>query len=162
MIEKYLESVAYFSPCRTWRYSLTRRWDMFNGRFMLFVGLNPSTADEHDDDPTIRRCVGFAKREEFGGIVMLNLFAFQSKKPKDMLNAEDPIGPENDSVIMNYDGQGHKVVAVWGNSGSFRDRDLAVQNLIMQPIYCFGLTLDGFPKHPLYLRADTKMILLQR
>jgi hypothetical protein len=156
-----IDSGATFSPCRTYRYALWRRWDMFDDRFMAIIGLNPSTADERDDDPTIRRCIGFAKREGFGGIVMLNLFAYRTKSPSIMKRAADPIGPDNDRIIMGYDRKGFMIVGVWGADGHFMGRADEVRKLINQPIYCFGLTKSGQPLHPLYLRADTPLVRIE-
>jgi hypothetical protein len=90
---------AISSPCRTYRYSLFRVW---NPKFpsVMFVGLNPSTADEQEDDPTVRRCVGFARKWNFGGLILVNLFAYRSTDPAGLLEAEDPVGPGNDKHIL--------------------------------------------------------------
>lgn len=157
-----IDSGATFSPCRTYRYALWRRWDMFDDRMMIFIGLNPSTADEREDDPTIRRCIGFAKREGFGGIVMLNLFAFRTKSPEIMKRATDPIGPDNDRIIMSYDRTGCVFVGSWGTAGNYLGRAKQVRELINQPFYCLGLTVDGEPRHPLYLKSDTPLVMFPK
>jgi hypothetical protein len=90
---------AVFSRCRTYRYSLIRVWNPDLSR-VAFVGLNPSTADEQADDPIVRRCVGFARRWNFGGLMLVNLFAYRSTNPAGLLAADDPIGPANDKHIL--------------------------------------------------------------
>lgn len=110
-------SGAAFSPCRTWRYQLWRRW---NGTpLIIIIGLNPSTADESYNDPTITRCMGFAQREGYGGLLMLNLFAFRATAPADLKEAQDPIGPENDGVILSKCQNQDRVIVAWGNHGGF-------------------------------------------
>jgi len=151
-----IESSADFSPCGKYRYSLTRRWDMFDDRRLIFIGLNPSTANATMDDPTIRRCIGFAKGFGFGGMVMLNLFAFISAYPSVMMVQTDPIGPDTDLIIKSFDLPGNKFVACWGH-WKFKERAVAVMRLISQPIYCLGLTRDGDPRHPLYLKRDCQL-----
>jgi hypothetical protein len=146
---------AHFSPCRTWRYLLTRQVTPLDGKgTVAFIGLNPSTADETADDPTIRRCVGFARRWGFARLQMLNLFAFRSTDPAALLAAADPVGPENDSTIIEVVRGSDFVVCAWGafpNSGRAAD----VLPLIAAP-HCLGTTKDGSPRHPLYLRAGTE------
>src|SRR5262245_38555366 len=89
---------AVFSPCRKYRYSLTRIWDAERPNVM-FVGLNPSTADDQVDDPTVRRCIGFARKWRFGGMIIVNLFAYRSTDPNRLQEILDPVGPENDEHI---------------------------------------------------------------
>jgi hypothetical protein len=122
----------------------------------MLVGLNPSTADEETDDHTIRRCIGFAKSWGYGGIYMLNLFAFRATQPADMKKAEDPVGPDNDNLLAAYQITTAKTVACWGTHGSYLGRDKSVTSF-MGALYCLGTTRDGHPKHPLRLRADTKL-----
>lgn len=151
------KSCAMFSPCRTFRYLLRRTWDE-NTPPLVFIGLNPSTADETLDDPTIRRCLGFAKREGCGGLVMLNLFAFRSTDPKHMKTASDPVGPRNDAVLMNSC-VGRTVVAAWGAHGTHRGRDIEVLRMLKdERVFCLGLTKENCPRHPLYIRADAALI----
>jgi hypothetical protein len=150
---------AIFSDDRVYRYSLWRKWSLLdrNSRSLIFIGLNPSTANENKDDPTIRRCVGFAKREGFGGMVMLNLFAYISTNPDDMTLQFDSIGPDNDQTIKSFDGCGNKFVACWGH-WDFAERIVTVMRMITQPIYCLGVTQKGSPRHPLYLKSDAELI----
>lgn len=147
------EASAVFSPCRTWRYELRRAWDA-SLPLVTFVGLNPSTADETRDDPTIRRCIGFAKRWGYGSIVMVNLFAFRATDPRDMRAAADPVGPENDARLGGVRGL---VIAAWGTGGAFRGRGEAVRSLFGS-VYALGLTKDGYPRHPLYVRGDAELV----
>jgi hypothetical protein len=143
---------AEFSPCRTWRYSLTRLWTQ-DKPYALFIGLNPSTATETVDDPTIRRCIGFAKSWGYGGMVMGNLFAFRATNPRDMMAAEDPIGPENDAWLKELAAKAGIIIGAWGIHGAFLDRDKQV--LESMPILrCLGITKAGLPRHPLYIRRD--------
>lgn len=147
---------ACFSPCRTWRYSLTRTWET-RGRILAVIGLNPSTADETQDDPTIRRLIRFATREDYGGIVMLNLFAFRATDPRAMKAAADPVGPENDDYLR-LETRGRDVLCCWGTHGGWRGRGTAVRRHVDGPGQCLfhlGLSKGGHPKHPLYLRSDT-------
>lgn len=137
------------SNCRQYRYSLWREWIGGDG-FAMFVGLNPSTADETNDDPTIRRCIGFAKEWGFAGLCMTNLFAFRATDPSDMLRAVDPIGPENDSYLQGVAMHAGVVVAAWGTNGTHLGRDIAVRQMIPS-LKILKLTKDGHPGHPLYL-----------
>jgi hypothetical protein len=149
---------ADFSRNRRYRYCLTREWNA-NSHPLVFIGLNPSTADEKNDDPTIRRCVGFARAWGYGGIVMLNLFAYRATDPYDMILTPDPIGPRNNQELLNWTDR-EFVVAAWGTHGAFKNRDIDVWNLL-QPrrIYTLGLTKNGHPKHPLYLPSTAVPIL---
>src|SRR5690349_7864679 len=105
-----------FSPCRTWRYELWVRWLSARPReYCMFIGLNPSTADEYQLDPTLRKCVGFAKRWGDGAMVMTNLFAYRATLPEDMKKAHiDPVGPDNDATLIRLARGAKIVVAAWG------------------------------------------------
>ena len=135
-----------------YRYSLTRVWDPMLPA-ITFVLLNPSTADANQLDPTLRRCVGFVKRDGYGGMVILNLYAFRTKDPKVMLAAADPVGPENDSVLASVTGT---VVAGWGTNAS--PKRVAQARAFLPPLQALGVTKDGHPRHPLYVRADTPLV----
>ena len=146
-----LERSARFSPCRTYRYGLWRRWGP--GHTLMVVGLNPSTADETQDDPTIRRCIGFARAWGFGALRMANLFAYRAISPERLRQAADPIGPENDRSLQELaDGAG-LVLAAWGSHGTFLGRNRAVRRLLPD-LHILRLTRTGEPAHPLYLPAD--------
>ena len=153
-----LESGASFSECRKYRWTLWRRWDP-NFPPCVFIGLNPSTADETEDDPTIRRCIGFAKSWNLGGLIMLNAFGYRATLPKDMKAAADPVGVGNDKAIeltaqMAIDAGGI-VVAAWGTHCE-EERASTICGLINRKIHCLGRTMSGRPKHPLYLRSETR------
>lgn len=154
------QSGATFSPCRTWRYALWRTWDESAG-LMGFIGLNPSTADEKVNDPTIRRCIGFAMTRRLGGIIMLNAFAFRATDPDVMKAASDPVGPGNNEAIRDYAAKCCVLVACWGAHGSFLNRHEAIKRILSgqdRPIRCFGLTKGGQPKHPLYLPGTAELV----
>lgn len=142
---------AVLSPCRLYRYELWRRWS--DAAACVFVGLNPSTADETNDDPTIRKCVGYAKRWGYGSLCMVNLFAFRATLPKDMLAADDPIGPDNDATLKRLAADAGIVIAAWGNDGGHLGRDKAVMAMLPE-LHCLKQNKDGSPAHPLYLRGD--------
>jgi hypothetical protein len=116
---------AVLSVSRDYRYTLTREWDQGGGTLNV-IGLNPSTADETQDDPTIRRCVGFAKRWRFGRLVMTNLFAFRSTAPARLYEAADPIGPENDTHLLEEARKASEVLCAWGAHGKLHGRGAAV------------------------------------
>lgn len=151
LFEPPVQKSATFSPCRRYRYSLSRRWS--DRPLCTFIGLNPSTADENLDDPTIRRCIGFAKAWDCGGLMMLNLFAFRSTDPKALGTVADPIGKENDDVLFNWGRNGGPAIAAWGVGGAILDRGKKVAEMLVM-LKCLGTTADGHPRHPLYLRRD--------
>lgn len=149
-----LESTAIFSPCRTWRYSLTRVWAP-SKRVLMFVGLNPSTADEEKNDPTVTRCVNYAHDWGYGTLLMMNIFALRSTDPRGLKIVDDPIGPENDAYLQATSRQANSIVCGWGNHGQFMQRGVRVYDLLKQrALLCLGVTKAGEPSHPLYLRRD--------
>jgi len=152
---------AYISDDDLYRYNLVRDWaDDPESRGMLFVMLNPSTADAVEDDPTIRRCINFAKREGCGYLEVVNLFAFRATDPKDMKEAADPVGVENDMVIRQALADADVVVCAWGAHGTFQDRDKEVVDIIRDSGHdamALGFTKDGLPRHPLYIKADAPL-----
>jgi hypothetical protein len=154
-------SGAIFSSCERYRYQLWRRWYSGPGapRLAAFIGLNPSTADETVNDPTVTRCIGFAKRYGCDGIYMLNAFAFRATDPRDMKSEHDPVGPLNDAYILETVGVSARVVVAWGTHGSYQGRDLQLAGgiLLGEELYCLGKTKAGHPRHPLYLSNDTKL-----
>lgn len=139
-----------FSPCRMYRYALWREWIGGEG-YAMFVGLNPSTADETLDDPTIRRCVAFAKAWGYSALCMTNLFAFRATNPQDMKAVSDQVGPSNDEYLRQLAVGAGVIVAAWGAHGTHRGRDKAVRKL-MPSLHYLSLTKDGHPGHPLYLK----------
>ena len=150
-----MNTAAILSPCRTYRYSLTREWG--SGIAVLFVGLNPSTADETSDDPTIRRCIGFAREWGYARLHMANLFAFRSTDPSGMKNASDPIGPENDMHLLALANDSALTVAAWGTHGTFGGRHSTVRKMLPR-LHYLRLTKDGHPGHPLYLPKSLRPI----
>ncbi|MGH9962981.1 MAG: DUF1643 domain-containing protein [Pyrinomonadaceae bacterium] len=148
--------LTVFSPCRTYRYSLWREFDMLNLNYAVFIGLNPSTADEVQDDPTIRRCIGFAKRFGVGALCMTNIFAYRATNPEVMKQQDDPIGPENDQWISADAKNASVIVAAWGVHGTHLDRGAAVVKLLPR-LSCLGVTSKGHPRHPLYLPSDAAL-----
>ena len=120
-----MKTDAKLSECRQYRYALWRTWDD-SKPYAMFVGLNPSTADETDDDPTIRRCIVFAKDWGYGGLCMANLFAYRATDPSNMFSAQDPIGPQNDVWLERLAKDAGIVVAAWGNHGGHLGRSKIV------------------------------------
>jgi len=150
-------SVAVYSPCEQYRYSLTRVWDT-QGRKVSFVMLNPSTATEVQNDPTVERCERRAQTLGFGAFRVVNIFAWRDTDPKLMRAAVDPIGPDNDATILDACTWADQVVAAWGAHGEHKDRGAHVRGLLMRtatPVAHLGLTKAGHPKHPLYISYAT-------
>jgi hypothetical protein len=154
---------AYFSPCSTYRYALWRHWDwQGHGNCVMFVGLNPSAADERTNDMTIRKQIGFAKRWGFGGLYALNLYAFVATDPKGMVAADDPIGPGNDEAVRYYRSRVGLVIACWGSIETryrprlqWQSRIARVLECLAVPVYCLGTTADGSPRHPSRIGYET-------
>lgn len=142
-----------FSPDRFHRYALERRWG--KGPFIMFIGLNPSTADEERDDPTIRRCVGYAKAWGAGGLLMGNLFAWRATDPRELRTAWDPVGPDNDAWLSTMCERSIFVVCAWGANPLAPVRaEHALFFLDPRKTRCLGRTKSGQPRHPLYLAKD--------
>jgi hypothetical protein len=157
-MQEYIDTGAELSECRRYRYVLWRVWDGSLPKVM-FVGLNPSTADETRDDPTIRRCVRFSREWRYGGVCMLNLFAYRATKPEELRKARDPVGPENDMILKEYARRAGMVVACWGNHGALYGRNQQVIGLLPRML-CFGTTARGEPRHPLYLSRDSVISMM--
>ena len=157
MTRQSSKSGAVFSQCRQYRYALWRHWDMpGRDKQMMFVGLNPSTANEDTNDATIRRCIQFAKDWGYQGMIVTNVFGFCSTKPSGLKTAADPIGPKNDQILKEFLQEVDLIVAVWGNHCPI-NREKSICEVINQPIHCLGTTKSGRPKHPLYLPKDTSL-----
>lgn len=151
-----MQTKAQLSICRRYRFALWRRWS--EGPQVLFVMLNPSTADETKDDPTIRRCVGFAQSWSFGSLAVGNLFAFRTPSPSFLKSASEPIGENNNSWLLRLQAESHLAVAAWGNHGRFMGRSVAVRRLLPN-LHTLGITKLGEPGHPLYMPARKKLVL---
>lgn len=153
---------AAFSPDRNYRYALWRRWEQ-NAPYALFIGLNPSTADEREDDHTIRRCKRFAADWGYGAVYMANLFALRATDPKIMLAHDEPIGPDNDVWLQDLARGAGVIVGAWGAHGGHMQRDERVMTLLdAHKLMCLGTTKDGKPRHPLYIKADKPLEALGR
>lgn len=144
-----MRKAVAISPCRRFRYALWREWDEALSR-LAFIGLNPSTADGEFDDPTIRRCLGFARSWGFGSLAMLNLFALRSTDPGVLQTTEDPVGPDNDLWIESEAGLATMVIAAWGVRGSHLQRASEILPRLSD-VHVLGLTKGGQPRHPLYV-----------
>ncbi len=157
-----MDSGALFDETGKYRYSLWRLWDTSKS-IVAFCMLNPSTANAETDDPTIRRCIGFAKTWGYGGLVVVNLFALVSSDPKVLLKDPDATGGDkNDKMIYNAAFKADKIIAAWGAFPEARERAASVINMLMSlNVYCLGITNDGCPKHPLYIKGDTRPILFR-
>ncbi|MDW9823680.1 DUF1643 domain-containing protein [Sinorhizobium meliloti] len=148
------KSSAISSECGAYRYRLERQWDGEKPN-VAFLMLNPSTADASQDDPTIRRCIGFARYWGFGGLIVGNLFALRSTAPKALYDHPDPIGPDNDQHILAIAKSARKIVCAWGTHGALHDRGRQVaERLEFLDLVALKVTADGQPGHPLYLAAD--------
>lgn len=146
-------STAVYSDCERYRYSLTRVWDPAGSK-ALFVMLNPSTATEVQNDPTVERCERRARTLGFGAFRVTNIFAWRDTDPRKMRAAQDPVGPENDRAILEGADWADQIVAAWGTHGAHLDRGPNVEQLLREtglPLFHLGLTKDGHPKHPLYI-----------
>lgn len=160
------ESGAVFSECRNYRYLLWRHWgytENLHAQRLMIIGLNPSTADENTDDPTIRRCIQFAKSWGFGGIIMTNLFAIRATDPREMKQIFDPVGKQNDLYLKDYAANCGLVLAAWGSLGAHQGRDAEVFEMLnpIAKLHCLGVTKYGFPRHPLYVRGDTLPVVFK-
>ncbi len=178
-----IDRETIFSPCRKYRYTLWRQWakhvgdirelpfdgelkppghsDWIPSPYLMVIGLNPSTADETKDDPTIRRCIDFAKRWGFGALCMTNLFAWRDTDPEQMKKAPIPVGEQNHHYILSVASGAGLVLAAWGKHGRFLNQDLNVGNWlngIGVKLHCLRQNKDGSPQHPLYVPAATQPI----
>lgn len=147
---------AIFSPCREYRYTLTRRWDGGDG-VCAWIMLNPSTADAETNDPTIGRVISFSKSWGYAGADVYNLFAFRATDPKDMRARKDPVGPDNDQHLASIP-PGIPIVAAWGSWGDHLHRSFDVRKMFKGRLWCLGRTNMLQPKHPLYLPATQQPI----
>ncbi len=151
------QSEAVYSPCESYRYLLTRVWDA-QGPRALFVMLNPSTATEFQNDPTVERCERRARALGFGAFRVTNIFAYRATDPKVMRAQADPVGPENDAAIRDSAlDWADRIICAWGTHGAHLTRGPQVAALLRatgKPLFTLGLTQDGHPKHPLYIGYD--------
>ena len=160
--EPVLQRDAILSPCGRYRYSLTRSWG--EGSRVLFVMLNPSTADAAVDDPTIRRCIGFARSWGHGSLEVVNLWAFRATEPSELRAAlkrgEDAIGPFNDHFIARAAERAQLIVAAWGAhiaGAKMQTRATVVRAALGASVSCLGWSSGNQPRHPLMLAAATAL-----
>lgn len=153
--QSYIRSDACISECGQYRYRLYRQWDESRPD-VLFVMLNPSTADHRTDDRTITRCVGFARNWGYGGLLVGNLFALRSTDPAELYKSDDPTGPYNDAALQDMAAQVDVIVAAWGNYGAFQNRGCEVLRMLPGKCHALQLNKSGHPAHPLRLRSDLK------
>lgn len=132
---------------REYRWRLWREWDA-NAPTVAFLMLNPSTADETDDDQTIRRCIDYAKSWGYGRLEVVNLFAYRTSKPSELRTAEAPVGDRNDEVLRDVCDEAELVVAAWGAHGEYRDRAIEVSEMLDVELQALGTTKGGHPLHP--------------
>ena len=151
-----MEKKANISKDKIYRYTLSRTWDSTKPT-VLFIGLNPSIADENIDDPTITRCINFAKDWGYGTLLMANLFAFRITYPKEIYLIDDPIGKDNDHYILECVKQSDLIIACWGNNGTYMDREKIIKELVPN-LYCLQKNKNGTPHHPLRLPRDINPI----
>lgn len=145
-----MDRSAVFSDCRLYRYALSRIWND-SVPSAMFIGHNPSTADETQDDPTVRRCINYAHAWGYGGLIMTNIFAFRATDPKVMKAESDPVGAANDAWLRVLANTAGVVVAAWGCHGIHLKRNYAVCLMLPGVLHYLRLTNDGHPAHPLYL-----------
>lgn len=146
-------STAIYSDCERYRYSLSRVWDP-SGTHVHFVMLNPSTATEIQNDPTVERCERRARALGFGSFTVTNIFAWRDTDPRKMKAAHDPIGADNDAAILKASIEADQIIAAWGTHGAHLERGTEVERVLRtlgKPLYHLGLSKAGHPKHPLYI-----------
>lgn len=148
-------SLVWYSPCERYRYGLCRQWDAARPS-LLFVMLNPSTADEHRNDPTVARCETRARTMGYGSVMIANIFAFRATRPVDLKRATAPIGDLNDAVLDCWSHQADMTIAAWGVHGGHHGRGPEVARRLAGPLHHLGLTKAGHPRHPLYVAFSTQ------
>lgn len=150
---------AVIDPMGIYRYSLWREWDT-NAHRLAFIMLNPSLADEITDDPTLRRCISFAQSWGYGSLEVVNLFGYRASRPTILKQITDPIGPENDRYLKQAVDLADKIVLAWGNQGILKNRAKVVLHWLdgFESLYCLGITQTGNPRHPLYVKGNTKPV----
>ena len=137
-----------------YRYELHRRWD--NRDRVVFVGLNPSTADDSVNDATTRRCISIAKDLGFGSLTLVNLFAVRSTDPKALKRFVDPIGIGNHEILNKHSRDSSIKIAMWGNYGTYLQRDVYARELFSE-LHCFRITKENQPSHVLYLPKEIEI-----
>jgi hypothetical protein len=144
-----------------YRYTLLRVWDPTKPR-IAFIGLNPSVADEQQDDNTVRKCINIARRDGYGQIVMLNAYAYRSTDPKALLTEPNVVGRYNDRYIAEECKSADKIVVAWGNHATDDRHTTLLKVLEGQQLYCFAKNNNGKPKHPLYVSLKAPLTLYSK
>jgi hypothetical protein len=158
MVDLLTRGEALISDCGLYRYWLRRQWD--EGKEVCFIMLNPSTADAMKDDPTVRKCVGFARGWGYTSLLVLNLFNYRSKTPADLKKVSDPIGSDA-AYYIDRAVASDLVIAAWGINGGYLDRDKKVFAQLRSAgvkLQCLRVSNEGFPYHPLYLPWATQLM----
>ncbi|WP_146512401.1 DUF1643 domain-containing protein [Thalassoglobus neptunius] len=153
-----VRSVAIYSECEQFRYTLTRTWNRPVRRRVAFIGLNPSTATEIQNDPTVARCIQFARDWDFDEMTMLNAFAFRATDPKVMKRHDRPVGIDNDRYIQKVVQRSDLIICCWGTHATHLDRSRELLEKLEKwkcPLHCLKLTKAGLPGHPLYLKRSS-------
>lgn len=146
---------AVFSPCRRYRYKLWRRWS--DTKPLNFLMLNPSTADETVNDPTVEGCERRAREWGYGGVVVTNLFAFRATDPEEMKRCGDPVGIDNNDHIRREYVFSAMTICAWGNHGAHMNRSATVRKLLSKGVlHALKLNKSGEPQHPLYIARSVK------
>lgn len=152
-------SAAILSDCGRYRYTLERDLgSLAGGGTVLWLMLNPSTADWSKDDATIRRCRSFSQSWGFGRLLVGNLYAWRSTDPAGLWSCPDPVGPHNDGHLLQLAGLASQLVCAWGTNAR-PERVAQVMRLLgNRPMFCLGTTKDGHPKHPVRLPSATQLV----
>lgn len=150
-----MHKTAVISPCGQYRYQLERRWG--SGPTVMWIMLNPSTADAYIDDRTIKRCIAFSQREGFAGMLVGNLWAYRATDPYALWDVDDARGPDNAEHLKQMGLRAQRVICAWGTHGTGHQFKALGIPTIAGGAFCLGRTKDGSPRHPLYLRADTAL-----
>ena len=156
--QKLIKKGAVIDKTGLYRYLLWREWEV-NQPKLVFIMLNPSKADADIDDPTLRRCINFAKSWGCGSLMVVNLFAYRSASPLDLKKVDDPVGKQNDRYLKKAIKSADQVVVAWGNNGKLMQRDRFVLELLSKhniQSHCLGITKAGYPRHPLYVLCSNQ------
>ena len=160
-VRRLMKKGAVIDKTGFYRYSLWREWDIDKSK-IVFIMLNPSKADASMDDPTLRRCISFAKSWDYGSLIVVNLFAFRTASPLELKKVDDPVGKQNDRYLKKAIKSADQVVVAWGNNGKLMQRDRLVLELLskhnIQP-HCLGITKSGYPRHPLYVMCSKEPVI---
>lgn len=160
-VRRLMKKGAVIDKTGFYRYSLWREWDIAKSK-IVFIMLNPSKADASIDDPTLRRCISFAKFWDYGSLIVVNLFAFRTASPLELKKVDDPVGKQNDRYLKKAIKSADRVVVAWGNNGKLMQRDRLVLELLskhnIQP-HCLGITKSGYPRHPLYVMCSKEPVI---